>query len=85
MVWMGLILTFGPKDQPKSTVLEVSSSGAGAGEFHAEPLPERLTRGRYIVEGPRTVSSATVSRILRMRWASRARERRAGRGPNNQK
>jgi hypothetical protein len=48
----GPYFDFRPKDQPKSTVREVSSSGAGAGEFHAEPLPERLTRGRYIVEGP---------------------------------
>jgi hypothetical protein len=47
-----LLLTFATQNQPKSIAPDLSSSGARAGEFRAAPSPERLARGRYIVEGP---------------------------------
>ena len=53
IAWIGLFLTSSAsQNQPKSTVQDLSSSNARAGEFRAEPSPERLARGRYIVEGP---------------------------------
>jgi mono/diheme cytochrome c family protein len=52
IVWVALLLTSAAQNQPKSTVQDLSSSNTRAGEFRAEPSPERLARGRYIVEGP---------------------------------
>jgi hypothetical protein len=45
IVGIGLLLTSATQNQTKSTVRELSSFGAGAGEFHAEPSAERLARG----------------------------------------
>jgi len=52
IVWIALLLTSSAnQNQPKSTVQNLVSSNTQAGEFRAEPSPERLARGRYIVEG----------------------------------
>src|ERR1700726_4917018 len=52
IVWIALLLTSAAQNQAKSTVQDLPSSNTRAGEFRAEPSPERLARGRYVVEGP---------------------------------
>ena len=53
IVWIALLLTSSAnQNQPKSTVQDLVSSSTRAGEFRAQPSPERLARGRYVVEGP---------------------------------
>src|SRR5215472_3708820 len=49
-------------------------SGKVAKEFRAEPLPEHLERGRYLVEEQRIASCAMANRIMPMRAACRCRD-----------